>query len=87
MGCHLCNSGVGCHDEGTERVRANNDGVQLVSYGILVMAYWLWHIRYGILVMAYYLWHISYGSKNDGVLRRVADSAAAVMRIVRRIVP
>ena len=24
-----------------------------ISYGILVMAYHLWHIRYGILVMAY----------------------------------
>ena len=29
--------------------------------GILVMAYYLWHISYGILVMAYQLWHISYG--------------------------
>ena len=26
--------------------------LEVISYGILVMAYWLWHISYGILVMA-----------------------------------
>ena len=31
------------------------------DYGILVVAYWLWHISCGILVVAYCLWHIGYG--------------------------
>ena len=46
---------------------------------ILVVACQLWHVSHGMLVMAYWLWHLSYGALELGLIPEGLGDAMLLM--------